>query len=305
MPSGSSGAVLLLGSMTSPVSGLAFRCVQVVCRPIGPNGRLVACKGFLEVNGHDAPLADKLAQHRLAGHPVEVLVPEGGILPLVALGVVTRHEVGVGHAAVPGVLGLAALQVERLGVAVRVGQHLVLAPVQHLAEAVVQLEVGVVAHHRAAVPLSVVLQELQDGAAGEAVPASVLALHHGESVDVQVLPAALRQLDVALVAELELGHGAALLVLVGDHVILAELRGGGQVQALTQQGGGQHRPGVALLEGRVYGHGGADGSHEAPGAVRVSQGVVHELLVHRRLDSHAELGLAAAAALQRIVHGHD
>ena len=185
------------------------------------------------------------------------------------------------------------------------GQHLVLAPVQHLAEAVVQLEVGVVAHHGAALPVSVVLQELQDGAAGEAVPASVLALHHGKRVDVQVLAAALCKLDVALVAELELGHGAALLVLVGDHVILAELRGGGQVQALTQQGGGQHRPGVALLEGRVYGHGGADGSLEAPGAVRVSQGVVHEFLVHRRLDSHAELGLAAAAALQRIVHGHD
>jgi len=47
------------------------------------------------------------------------------------------------------------------------------------------------------------------------------------------------------------------------------------------------------------------GGSLSPGAVRVSQGVVHELLVHRRLDSHAELGLAAAAALQRIVHGHD
>ena len=118
------------------------------------------------------------------------------------------------------------------------GQHLLLAPVQHLAEAVGQLEVCVVAHHRPVLALSVVLQELQYGAAGKAVTALVLALYDRESVNVEVLSAALRELDVALVAELELGDGTAPLVLVGDEVILAELRGGGEIKALAQQSAG-------------------------------------------------------------------
>ena len=183
------------------------------------------------------------------------------------------------------------------------GEHLVPAPVQDLAEPVHQFKIGVVAHHGAVFPLPVVLQELQDGAAGKAVPPLVLALYHRERVDVEILSAALRQLDVALVAELELCDRSPPSVVVGYKVILAQLGGGGQVQALTQQGGGEDRTGVTLLERRVYRHGGGDGRHEPARPVRVPQGIVDEFLVHGRLDGNTEFRLVAPR-LQAVVHSH-
>ena len=107
-----------------------------------------------------------------------------------------------------------------------------------------------------------------------------------------------------LVAKLKLRDRPPPPVVVGDEIILPQLGGGGQVQALAQQGRREHRPGVARLERRIDRHGGADGRHEAACPLRVPQGVVNELFVFVALDGDGELG-PVALGLQTVVRSHN
>ena len=133
-----------------------------------------------------------------------------------------------------------------------------------------------------------------------------LALFDGEDVQLFVIAGTDGELDVALVAELELGNLAAALFVVERHqVILAELRRGREFKALAEHGGREDGAVIALRERRVDADRGNDGRHESL-AVTPADHLVYTPLDGVLREERAESpGLAALGALgDAIIYCH-
>ena len=192
------------------------------------------------------------------------------------------------------------------------GHHLFLGPVDDLAETVEVLEIGHVADGGQGLTLVVVLDELELGLAGFRVFAHVLALLDDHDIQILILAAAQRQLNVALVAQHECGgsgfranHVAAAvilgLLLERNEVILTQLRGRAEVEAFAQQRTGKDRAGIAFLQGGVDGNSAGDRGGKAAGSGRVAQRAGDKVLIHFGVDGNAEF-LFLRCAVKRLRH---
>ena len=89
--------------------------------------------------------------------------------------------------------------------------HFFLGPVQHLAETVHVLKVSHVTNGRQRISLIIVLDELELGLAGHRIFAQILALLNLGNIEIRILAASQRQLDVALIAQNKLCRDSLLL----------------------------------------------------------------------------------------------
>ena len=197
----------------------------------------ILLKGHLQLHGHDAPLGDELAEHGFVGHGIEILIPEGRILPLVGFRVVPGAVVRVGHLRI---LAEGRFLAEGGAVAVGVVDHLLSAPIQRFPEAVQVLKHGKIADSGGLFPLVIVRDRAKLDVLCQRVEAEQLPGLYGNHVEPLVAAGAEGELDIAFVAHLELGILAALLpVFVGYQVILPQLGRGGKSKGFTEECAGK------------------------------------------------------------------
>ena len=178
-------------------------------------------------------------------------------------------------------------------------EHLFTRPVDALAEAVQILEVSHVADDRELFAQIIVFDEFELRLRGVRIFAEVFALPNLHAVQIGILTAPERELDIAFITEDKLCFGAfgrkqvTFTVILGfllerNEIILAELRRGRKIQRFAQQTTGEDGAGFAGLKRGGGSDGGRDRGNEAVCALRVFQGVADKVLVGFRADGDGE-----------------
>lgn len=127
--------------------------------------------------------------------------------------------------AVPGADG-AAVGGECRAELISVSHHLLLAPVDSLAESIGQLEESIVSDGRRFLPgVPAVHHQIDFDVFIQRIEEFQLALFDGHHVQFLILTRTDCQLNVSLVSQLELRYLALFLVVIRDKVVMAQLRG--------------------------------------------------------------------------------
>lgn len=148
-------------------------------------------------------------------------------------------------------LNRAAVGRKRLTVLISMGKHLLLAPIDGLAETVGILKHGIVANCFSRFPCFFVLNQPDFDFLVQRVKFDKFAVLDSKDIQLLVLARSDSKLNIALIAKLELRHFAALPVVERNHVILPKLRGRGKLQAFAQQRSGKDALICALLKSGV------------------------------------------------------
>ena len=156
---------------------------------VNSQDRSVINKRLLYFCGHDAPLADKLAEQRFLSHAVKVLVPERGVLPHILVGDLAVLNLVVG------------LLAERLRICIRMVENLFTRPVDALPETIQVFEVRHVANDRKPFTQIVVLNEPESRLCRFGIFPQIFALPNLHAAQFPILAAAERKLDISLVTK--------------------------------------------------------------------------------------------------------
>ena len=104
--------------------------------------------------------------------------------------------------------------------------HLLPAPIERFAKSIQIFKHGIIPDRGGLLPLHLILNQADVDFLVERIKAHQLPLFDREHIDVLVLPGADCKLQIPFVADLELRHLSAPIDLIGDKIILPQLRGG-------------------------------------------------------------------------------
>ena len=166
-----------------------------------------------------------------------------------------------------------------LGIFIRMGKHLIFAPVYGLPESIHQLQHRIVSYGRRRLSfIPPVNHQIHLNLFIQRVKIFQLPFFDGKDIDFPVLAGPDSKLDISFITNLELRLLCPFVpVVIGDHIILSQLGRRGQMQGLPLQGRTQKGRVCALLQGRVCLHGRHQGRNK-PCARLASQKFVNLLL---------------------------